>query len=113
VCAHGAAFFSAAGCTARYRSRSFAQIRFRFLRAARYDARVTSPPRGTPGPRDPDGGDFVLLEPTPLPEVEADAEAAPAELADGSDVYDVEALEAELKAEQVDALLREYLDDVD
>ncbi len=65
-----------------------------------------TPPRDTEGPKDPTGGDFVLLEPTAVP-----SEPEPTDLAEGSDVHDVEALGRQLDAATIDAVLRAYLDD--
>jgi len=50
------------------------------------------------------GGEFVLIDDV--------ADAAPnADLAQGSDVHDVDDLERQLTGESLDAMLRDYLDD--
>jgi hypothetical protein len=58
-----------------------------------------------PGPAD-EGGPFVLVEDGATVE-----DADDAELAEGSDVHDVDDLDAQLRAEGIDAMLCEYLND--
>lgn len=67
---------------------------------------LVPPPRDTPGPDDPAGGDFVLLDPTVAPDT-----PAATELADGSDVHDVNELGRQVDAAALEEVLRAYLDD--
>lgn len=60
------------------------------------------------GPVDPAGGTFVLIE-EERPEAPADQDEV--ELAQGSDVHDVEALERQLGVESLDDVLKAYLDE--
>lgn len=68
------------------------------------------PPELVPGPAD-DSGAFVLIDEAPEEET-VDLSASAPELAEGSDVHDVDDLEARLaSASDLESVLRDYLDD--
>lgn len=62
-----------------------------------------------PSPADPEGG-FLLIDDRQA-EGQVELASSEGELADGSDVHDIDAMERALGAESVDEVLRAYLED--